>query len=222
MDNTKDKICALVPFFNEEKYIRETVKKIAEHVDLIIAIDDGSTDKSAQNISDLPKVKIFAHEKNYGKGAAIKTGFKKALECNCELLFTIDADLQHKPELMPDFLEKLRATNADIIIGNRLNDLREMPIQRRASNLITSKLLSLKTGYEISDSQSGYRLFKTENLEKLFPRFSGFEAESEIIVKAARNNLKIEFVNIPTIYNDSESKMKSLSAIIGFIKVLFI
>ena len=194
----------------------------AEHVDTIFAVDDGSDDKSADIIRDLPKVKIIAHGKNLGKGAAIRTGFAAAIEEKCDLLFTLDADMQHDPRLMPDFVKKLAETDSDVIIGNRLGDLSGMPLQRRASNFLTSRLLSLKTGTKILDSQSGYRLFKCAHLGKLLPEFDGFEAESEIIVKAARNNLRIDFVNIPTIYNDNESKMKSASAIIGFIKVLFI
>ncbi len=222
MDNTKNKICALIPFYNEEKFIAETFSQVSSRVDLIIAVNDGSTDASESLIKDIPNVVIYRHKKNGGKGAAIKTGFSKALANDCDLLFTIDADLQHDPALIPNFLEKIETENLDLVIGNRLSDLSGMPLTRRASNFITSRLLSLKTGAKILDSQSGYRLFKCEHLDKLLPEFTGFEAESEIIVKAARNNLKIGFVEIPTIYNDNESKMKSLAAIIGFIKVLFI
>ena len=95
-----------------------------------------------------------------------------------------------------------------------------MPFHRRLSNYLTSKLMSMKTGKEIIDSQSGYRAFKSVIAYKIIPEFNGFEAESEMIVKAARNNLKIGFVNIPTIYGDDDSKMKAIPTILGFIKVL--
>ena len=222
MGNSKNKICALIPFFNEEKFIRQTVVETLKYVDFVIAVNDGSTDNSPNEIDGLERVSIISHKKNLGKGRALKSGFNSAINNGCELLITLDADLQHPPELIPEFLKKYEKTGFDLIIGNRLHDLKEMPIQRRASNFLTSKMLSLKTGVKILDSQSGFRLFKCERLPVLLPSFAGFEAESEIIVKAARNNLKIGFVNIPTIYNDNRSKMKSVSAIIGFIKVLFI
>ncbi len=218
----KNKVCALIPFFNEEKYLRETVLAVLKYVDFILAVNDGSTDNSAMLIRDLPNVEIISHKENQGKGAALRTGFRKALERGCALLFTLDADMQHDPARIPVFLEKINETGADIVIGNRLRELKGMPLQRRASNFLTSKLLSWKTGTDIKDSQSGYRLLKCDKLETLLPDFAGFEAESEILVKAARNKLKTAYVDIPTIYNDNESKMKSLSAIIGFIKVLFI
>jgi len=95
-----------------------------------------------------------------------------------------------------------------------------MPLQRRASNFLTSFFLSKKLNVKITDSQSGYRIFKTEILKDILPEHSGFEAESEMIVKAARKNYKIGFVNIPVIYGNDSSKMKVWQAIKGFIKVL--
>jgi glycosyltransferase involved in cell wall biosynthesis len=219
---SKNKLCAVIPFFNEESHIQQTVEKVSEYVDFIIAVDDGSTDSSSDLISQIEKVKIFRHEKNLGKGVALKTGFKMAIENGCDFVFTIDADMQHDPEFIPSFIKKMTDEKLDIVIGNRLGNLSSMPVHRRASNFLTSYLLSKKTKYNILDSQSGYRLFNCSKLNKLLPKFTGFEAESEILVKAARNNLKIGFVDIPTIYNDNQSKMKSLEAIIGFIKVLFI
>ncbi len=222
MGITKSKICALIPFYNEEKFIEETVRKTANFVDLIVAVNDGSTDKSVELIKNQEKIIVVNHEKNLGKGAAIKTGFEKALKLNCDLLITLDADMQHNPDYIPQFIEKAKEENADLVIGNRRWNVSGMPPHRRLSNFLTSKLLTIKTGAKILDSQSGYRLFRCGKLPLLFPKFTGFEAESEILVKAARNNLKISFVNIPTIYNDNKSKMKSVQAIIGFIKVLFI
>ena len=222
MGKVKNKICALIPFYNEEKFIEETVRKTAKFVDLIIAVNDGSTDKSAGLIKNQEKVIVIAHEKNLGKGAAIKSGFEEALKQNCDFLITLDADMQHEPDYIPKFIEKANGENADLVVGNRRWNVSGMPPHRRLSNFLTSKLLTIKTGTKILDSQSGYRLFRCEKLSSLFPKFTGFEAESEILIKAARNNLKISFVNIPTIYNDNKSKMKSVQAIIGFIKVLFI
>ena len=222
MGKAKNKICALIPFYNEEKFIEETVRKTAKFVDLIIAVNDGSTDKSAVLIKNQEKVIVVRHEKNLGKGAAIKSGFEEALKQNCDLLITLDADMQHEPDYIPKFIEKANVESADLVVGNRRWNVSGMPPHRRLSNFLTSKLLTIKTGTKILDSQSGYRLFRCEKLPLLFPNFTGFEAESEILIKAARNNLKISFVNIPTIYNDNKSKMKSVQAIIGFIKVLFI
>jgi hypothetical protein len=97
-----------------------------------------------------------------------------------------------------------------------------MPLHRILSNKISSGLLSLKTGQKILDSQSGFRGFRTKILNDILPSFSGYEAESEILINAARKNYKIGFVPIPTIYADEKSKIKPVQIIFSFFKTLFI
>ncbi len=216
------KLCAVIPAFNEKDKLYETVIQTNKFVENIIVVDDGSTDDSVAKVEKLNFTHIVKHKSNLGKGVALISGLKFAKNAGYDYAFTIDADLQHDPYLIPDFLEAQEKHDVDILIGNRLNSIKEMPLPRILSNFLTSRLLSIKTGEKILDSQSGYRLYRLEKIEKILPRFKGFEAESEMLVYAVRNNFKIGFVDVPTIYNDNKSKMKSFSAIIGFIKVLFI
>ena len=218
--SNKNETCAIIPFFNEEKTIGEIVEKTLRYVDYVIAIDDGSDDNSSSKLSNKEKIVLIKNTANMGKGYSLSVGFRKSLELNSEFTITLDADFQHPPEYIPKFLEKLKEN--DVVIGNRLSDLKDMPLPRILSNKITSTLLTLKTKNKIVDSQCGFRGFRTKILSSIIPKFSGFEAESEIIVKAARNNYKIDFVDIPTIYGEEKSKMRSIQAITGFIKVLFI
>lgn len=215
-----NKIVAVIPFFNEEERIVEVVTKTAKYVDLIIAVDDGSMDKSRDKISQLNLPIIFiGNSTNEGKGSALKKGFLKSVELKSCLTITLDADLQHPPELIPQFIKESK--NYDIVIGNRRKNKSDMPIHRRWSNQITSFLISKKTCYDILDSQCGYRLYKTEILENIMTSLNGFEAESEIIVNASYQKLKIGFLTIPTIYGTEKSKMRPFKAIFGFLKVLF-
>jgi glycosyltransferase involved in cell wall biosynthesis len=181
-------------------------------------INDGSYDSSVNRIPISKNIILIQQSRNMGKGRALRTGIEKSIELNSEITITLDADNQHDPELIPKFVDKIRFY--DIVIGSRRRDQTAMPWHRRLSNYLTSKLLSIKTGEKIIDSQSGYRAFKTEICKDILPDFGGFEAESEMLVKASRNKLKIGFLEIPTIYGDDESKMKVLPTIIGFIKVL--
>ncbi len=96
-----------------------------------------------------------------------------------------------------------------------------MPFQRIMSNKLTSFLLSKKTGMKIIDSQCGFRAFSREVLMNVQSRSNGYEAESEIIILAARAGFKIGFVEVQTIYGNEKSKMNPVKAIFGFIKVLF-
>ncbi len=220
MNNTlkKNNVCAVIPFYNEEKTIDKIISSTLNYVDFVIVVDDGSNDKSVNNISLNDKVILLKNDKNRGKGYSLKKGFEKSIELNSELTITLDADLQHPPEYIPSFIEMLK--EYDLVIGNRLNNLKDMPIQRIMSNKLTSKLLSIKTKKKIFDSQSGYRGFRTNILNIILPSFDGYEAESEMIIKAAAENLSIGFVDIPTVYGDEKSKMNPYKVIKGFIKVL--
>ncbi|MGD8307599.1 MAG: hypothetical protein PVF17_13160, partial [Ignavibacteria bacterium] len=87
---------------------------------------------------------------------------------------------------------------------------------------LTSFLLSIKTGCRLLDSQCGFRAFKSDVVKNIETTYPGYEAESEILILAARNNYKIGFCNISTIYGNQKSKMNPIKTTFGFIKILFI
>ncbi len=216
--SNQNNICAIIPFYNEEETIAEVINRTLNYVDYVIVINDGSIDDSKKNIPQSNRSIYLEHKANCGKGEALTKGFLESIKNNFELTITIDADLQHLPEKIPDLISAL--SMYDIVIGNRLNDTNDMPVQRILSNKLTSFLLSRKTGQKILDSQCGFRGYHTKILKSILPKSQGYEAESEILINAARNNYKIGSVSIPTIYGKENSKMNSLQAIIGFIKTL--
>lgn len=211
-------IAAVIPFYNEKETINSVIQQTLRYVDKVIAVNDGSTDGSENIIELNDNIILLNINTNYGKGYALKEGFIKSIELKSDYTVTIDGDLQHPPELIPKLLKEINFY--DLIIGSRKREIKTMPFQRIMSNGITSYLLSIKTGQNIKDSQSGFRLYKTNNLNKILTDNKGYEAESEILIKAARVGLKIGSVEIPTIYNQSKSKIKPFEAILGFIKVL--
>jgi len=149
-----NKVAAVIPFYNESKTINRLVLETLKYVSFVIAVDDGSTDGSADNMLISENVTLISYNKNRGKGYALRKGLEKGIENGFMKLITIDADFQHDPKEIPTLISGL--INYDIIIGNRLNDLKGMPLQRRISNKITSFLLSIKTGQKILDSQCGH------------------------------------------------------------------
>ncbi|MCU0342266.1 MAG: glycosyltransferase family 2 protein [Ignavibacterium sp.] len=216
--NQNVKVCAVIPFYNEKNFLFNVVSETLSFVDFIVAVNDGSSDGSEKTIANLDRVQVISLNRNYGKGYALQVGFNECIKNNYDIVFTLDADKQHDPAFIPDFIYQLN--NFDIVIGNRLTDTSKMPVQRILSNKMTSFLLSVKTGQKIIDSQCGYRAYNI-NVLKLIKTFSvGYEAESEILISSAKRDFKIGFVKIPTIYGNEKSKMSSFSAIIGFIKVL--
>ncbi len=214
----KFKVAAVIPFYNEEQFIEKIILETLPFVDIVIAVDDGSTDNSVLSIPKNKKIVVVSYPKNKGKGFALKKGFEASIKLKTDITITLDADFQHQPNYIPNLISELKTY--DIVIGNRLSSLNKMPLHRIMSNRLTSFLLSLKTKQRILDSQCGFRAFKTKILDMIMPSFDGFEAESEIIVLAARNNFNIGFCYIPTIYGEEKSKMRSMQTIKGFLKVI--
>ena len=215
----KNNIAAVIPFFNESRTINQIVNNTLQYVDCVIAVDDGSTDDSSSKISQSKNITLLKFKENRGKGFALREGLNEGVKNGYTQLITIDADLQHNPDEIPLLINELN--NFDIVIGNRLNNLVDMPLHRRMSNKITSFLLSLKTGKKIIDSQCGFRAYRAEVIKNIKTVKHGYEAESEILIKASRKGYKIGFADISTIYGNEESKISPVKTTFNFVKVLF-
>lgn len=137
---------------------------------------------------------------------------------NSDYTICLDGDLQHPPELIPNFIEKIK--NHDIVIGKRRRKTGEMPFIRILSNSISSFLLGFKLRQTIYDSQCGYRALKTKKIIDILPETDGFESETEMLIKAARKNYSIGWVEIPAIYGNEKSKMTKFKTTLNFIYLL--
>ncbi|MEM2661441.1 MAG: glycosyltransferase family 2 protein [Nitrososphaeria archaeon] len=186
----KPYIIACIPAYNEEKTIAKVILKTKKYVDKVIVCDDGSTDMTAE-IAEALGAEVIRHERNMGKGAAIRSLFKKAREETADIVVTIDADGQHEPDEIPSLLKIMSETNSDIVIGSRFlteETFKKIPKHRYLGN----KLLNLITSIEdVSDTQSGFRIYSRRAVEMINPAEMGFAVDSEILYKAAKLGLKI-------------------------------
>jgi glycosyltransferase involved in cell wall biosynthesis len=222
MDSILRSTSVLIPAYNAGTFLEELVGRIRRSIGevQIVVVDDGSTDNTAE-IAHLVRVTVLRHDKNCGKGAALQTGFdflKK--QADVEFILTLDADLQHQPEDIQKFFSAQQQTDADIVIGWRKRTGTKMPAHRILSNTITSALVSLKTGMKIKDSQCGFRLIRKRVLGNIQLESRGYEAETELLIKAARLEYKIEFVPVHTMYGREKSYMTHWATTMKFIKVL--
>ncbi len=214
-----NKICVVIPSYNAERTIVnliEGVSKFFQPSDIIV-IDDGSVDKTSKFASELGAV-VLRLEKNFGKGRVLKTGFEFARVKGYDAVLTLDADLQHNPNEIPKFIEKFNE-GFDIVIGNRMKNLKSMPIERIFSNKTTSFLISIRTGKKIPDSQCGFRLIKMDVIKSVNAKSDGFVFESEFLIKALLAGFKVGFVDIETIYNGGRSYIKHFRDTFNFISV---
>jgi len=216
------KILAIIPAYDAEESLAEVIDGLFEYGFKsrdILVVDDGSSDRTSE-IAHAKGVSVISHPANKGKGAALKTGFKYAIDEDYDAVLTLDADMQHPPEYALKFIETATETGADVVIGNRLDDLSTMPFHRRFSNLTTTFFVRVWTGKRIGDSQCGYRFIKTDILKKINLRTNYYQTETEFILEAARNGAEFASVPVPTIYNDFDSKMNPLIETFRFIGVM--
>ncbi|MBI3004577.1 MAG: glycosyltransferase family 2 protein [Ignavibacteriales bacterium] len=221
MDRRLRSTAVVIPAFNASKTITDLLSRLLRFVghDQIILVDDGSEDETAE-LSSRERVRVLRHHRNLGKGKALQTAFDEFLHSDFPFVATMDADLQHAPEHLPSFAEQQALTDADLVIGWRKVFGTGMPAHRMLSNLITSKLVSLRTGITIKDSQCGYRYIARDVIETVSLQSSGYEAETEFLLKAARKGFRIESVPIETIYTNEKSKIKNWETTVKFVKVL--
>ena len=194
---------ACIPAFNAENQINDVIKKSLNYVDKVLVCDDGSTDNTFEN-AKLTGAYVLKHEKNLGKGAALKTLFTKAKELNADIIITIDADGQFLPVEMIKLIEPIQNNNFDLVIGNRFLDKKEMPSYRKAGNRILDSFTKLAADLPFEDTQSGFRSYSKTALEKISFSSNGFGVDSEILIDAVNKNLKITEKYVTVIYNTGE------------------
>jgi glycosyltransferase involved in cell wall biosynthesis len=204
--NWTDRCAAVIPCLNEQAAIASVVTAVRSHLPSVFVVDDGSSDQTAA-AAEQAGAQVLRHPQSQGKGAALQSGWRAALEAGFHWTLTMDGDGQHAPDDIPAFLTRADQTGARLIVGNRMENTREMPWLRRGVNWWMSRQLSRLAGCPVPDSQSGFRLMDLRVWADLDVRADHFEIESEILVEFARSGHRIDFVPIQVIYRDERSKI---------------
>ncbi|MBT3303925.1 glycosyltransferase family 2 protein [Candidatus Woesearchaeota archaeon] len=203
----------VIPAHNEEKHIGKVLKDVKTYVKNIILVDDGSKD-STSKIAKTEKVTVLRHITNLGKGAALKTGCDYAISRGAKHIIVMDADGQHEPKLIPNFITKLK--EKDLVFGYRIPS-KNMPFIFRAGNFAIDKITKLLYRINLRDTQSGFRAFTSETYKKIRWQANDYSMESEMIARAGRNNINYCEIPITTIYGD---KYKGTTTVDGIKIVL--
>lgn len=194
-------VALVVPAYNEAATISDVIARALAETPLVIVVDDGSGDGTADLVAGLP-VRLIRHDRNAGKGASLVTGFRAALEAGADVIVTLDGDGQHRPEDLPRLLAAARAEPDAIIVGSRLADRAAIPPSRYRANRIANFWISWACGYAVADSQSGYRVYPRRLVEAVIDRRRqpGFAYESGLLIDAARLGIRSRPVAIPALY----------------------
>ncbi len=215
-------IAAVIPAYNAAETLRPLLERLEPYVaaEHVYVVDDGSMDATAA-VANKGGVHVLHHPMNRGKGAALRTAFVYLeQQKRYDAVLTIDADLQHDPGDIPAFIREWQKGAFDLIVGARKKIGTRMPVHRVLSNLMTSFLVSARTGRMIKDSQSGFRLISLAMLSAVETESDGFEAETEFLIRAALRGFRIGFIPVATIYGTSGSHMTHWNTTKRFLSVL--
>jgi len=218
------KICVIIPIYNEADNIEHVVLRVKAKDLSVIVVDDGSNDNSGSMAADKGAI-ILREEIRHGKGYALRKGFDYAVKNNYDGVIAMDGDGQHDADDIPGFIEIAKKNNACIITGNRFKDAKAMPFVRYITNRAMSYIVSKACGITIPDTQCGFRYISCSVLKDISLEYDNYEIESELLIKAAKRNIKIYDVPVKTIYNNEKSHIRpvrdTLKFIAFYIKAVF-
>jgi glycosyltransferase involved in cell wall biosynthesis len=198
------KALVIIPALNAERSIGAVVRECRTVNDDVLVVDDGSADRTAE-IAREAGAQIISYPINRGKGAALKTAFAYALEHAFDVVVTLDADGQHLPHEIPKFLDARAETGADLIIGGRAHLFGQMLPRRRLANRLSARYIAFASKTNVTDSQSGFRLYSASLLRAARLRSDGFAMESEVIVRAGLGGFKVITIPIDLGFVDGQS-----------------
>jgi glycosyltransferase involved in cell wall biosynthesis len=212
-------VAAVIPAYHEEKHIGDVVRRTLKQLANVVVVDDGSTDATAEEARKAG-ADLIVHEQNRGKGESIKSGFRYWLEHGATYVIVLDADGQHLPEEIVHFLTAAEATGAKLLIGTRMNNVRDMPLVRRAVNRYMSRKISRACRQEIPDTQCGFRMVHRDIIPDILGGTERFDYETEMLIVASRAGCDIASVPISTVYSDEVSSIHPVRDTIRFFKLM--
>lgn len=202
----------VIPLFNEAQVIGEVIAKLRETYPLVVCVDDGSHDDSAQRAEDAGAV-VVRHPYNMGQGAAIKTGIDYALrDPSMQQIVTFDADGQHQVSDAAAMIEKMDAEKVDCVLGSRFLDSRTKPgLLKRVVLRMAIVFTNITSGVHLTDTHNGLRVLSRHACESISIEQNRMAHASEIVSEIGRNDLTYAEYPVHILYTDySKSKGQPL------------
>lgn len=214
-----DRVGAIIPAFRAGPRLAGVVRETRRHLDEVLVVDDGSGDGTGRDAIEAG-ARLLRHPANRGKGAALATGMAHALRHGWTAAVCLDGDGQHDPAWIPRLLEAWRRTRADVVVGSRMERPEGMPPARRATNRVTSRVVSWLARSVVDDCMSGFRLLGADALARVRCRSARYAMEPEFLIRAGRLGLRIVEVPIPPRYEGQESFIRPVRDTARFVRMV--
>ena len=221
MTHSRPLLTVIVPTYNESdtitKVLDDLLKLKLDYLEMeIIVVDDGSLDETFEQVKKFSSIRLFRHEKNMGKGMAVKTGTKNALG---KILVIQDADLEYSPNFIPSLIKPILKGQARVVYGSRLMGKCDgMSVSHYLGNVILSKITSLLYNVKITDVMTGHKAFLREIFRSIDLTERGFTVEVELTSKILQAGWKI--VEVPVEYSRRKYGSSKISYLDGIRSLL--
>ena len=201
------RVAAVIPALNEANAIAAVVEGIRTFVERVIVVDDGSEDATGER-ARAAGAEVLRHDRNAGKGHAVRTGLQRVMEGGFTHVLLLDGDMQHLPQEAAQLIRTAADSGADAVLGERRFFRENMPASRYHANRLGSVVLSWFIGVRLRDTQCGFRIFRLDSLRRLRLRATGYEIETEMLVKVTRRGGRLASVPITAVYASERSKLR--------------
>lgn len=237
-------VCVIVPTYNNRNTVLQVIDRLRPLAADILVVNDGSTDDTLELLTQYRQrlddgqtdqqasaaatsLHIVTYAENQGKGHALRSGFRKALELGFDYAITIDSDGQHYPEDLPHFVQRLKECKAKghdrvLIVGNRKLQQENMPGGNTFANYFSNFWFALQTWQYLPDTQTGYRLYPLHHLHGLNLITARYEAELELMVLAAWHGVRLESTPIRVYYPPREERVTHFRPFWDFVRIFIL
>lgn len=198
------RLLTAIPVYNEEAHLEPVLAEVLKHAQDVLAVDDGSTDRTPDLLRKFPTVQVIRHPKNQGYGAGLRSAFRRTIEGGYDGLVTLDCDGQHQPSMIPDVAAPL--DRADIVSGSRylqvFDPTQKPPEARRRINVEVTRWLNECLGFQLTDAFCGFKAYRASALEKFEITDLGYAMPLQVWAQAAKHGMSVVEVPVPLIYLD--------------------
>lgn len=219
LKNRNNKVCVIVPTYNNAKTIKKVILSVFDFCSDIYVVNDGSTDNTKQILDGISGIKIISYNNNRGKGCALKKGFEAALNDGFDYAITIDSDGQHNPEDLAVILHHHKENPEALIVGKRNIQAEGMPSKNTFANKFSNFWFWAVTWQKLKDTQSGYRLYPIHKYENTRWFTGKYEFELEVLVRSQWSDIKIKSVSVCVYYPPENERVSHFKPLRDFARI---
>lgn len=212
------KCAVIVPFYNNAGSVQEVLRQLLLYAPMLVAVNDGSTDGSDNLAAAVDGVHVVSYKKNRGKGYALRQGFAYAFRLGYRYAITIDADGQHYPQDLANFVSEDLSENT-LLVGERITVSENKPAKNSFANKFSNFWFKVETGVTLDDTQSGFRLYPLDKICRMRFVSNRYAFEVEVLVRAVWAGLEVKNIPVGVYYPPATERVSHFRPGMDFFRI---